>query len=274
MYRCTVVFEILIWFFLTSDLTFFSIHWFFFWTHVLQKWQVTPCRNTMKGKTYTIKAYIEPKRQKRVIILVITSNENWSNKPAFRKKKWETCSHDLFFEGRRAVLSSWFTLVLQDRLWMPAFLSMRAHRRKKQVFYTSAPNPEHETDKVLLINCHTFLSIASRYAQTHLSPTNLGHFLVQMVINLMRNSAFFFLRINGDSKVRAGSSVTPQHALSSAPRCSIQAWEPMGASNSLWLPHTEKAHHQIFPLRPSCLPGICNIFLIWIGNIFESAQSC
>lgn len=118
-------------------LTSFSFQFIdFFLTHILQKWQVTPCRNTMKGKRYTIKAYIEPKRQKGIVILIITSNENWSSKPTFRKKKWEKCSHDLFVEGGRAVLSSWFTLVLQDRLWMPAFRSMRAHRRKKQQYFT------------------------------------------------------------------------------------------------------------------------------------------
>lgn len=50
--------------------------------------------------------------------------------------------------------------------------------KEAAVFYTSDPNPKHETNKVLLINSHTFLTIVPRYAQPHRFLSDLGHFLV------------------------------------------------------------------------------------------------
>lgn len=132
----------------------------------------------MKGKRYTIKAYIEPKRQKGIIILIIIAMKTEVISLHSETRNWKNVAMICFLkqEGQYSAAGlHWFYRTGCECL--PSRACVLTEERSSSI-HTSDPNPRHETDEVLLINCRTLLTIASRYAQTHLLLSNLGHFLV------------------------------------------------------------------------------------------------
>lgn len=110
---------------------------------------VTPCRNTMTGKRYTIKAYIEPKRQKGIIILIITSNEFQAYIQKEEMGKMQAWF--VFWRRKGQLVYTGFTAPVVNAC-LPEHGC--AQEKEAAVFYTSDPNPEHETKFYSLIPTH------------------------------------------------------------------------------------------------------------------------